>query len=123
MTRILVNLQECSQGRRCELKRSPPQLGEIKIISSAGARVLADACSGLAEQNKQVVAIAMLDGEDLIESDALEGAPMNAVQLFHQQPLAANAVPHQIPNWGTGSTGPLLTGGPSIDFSARIGIA
>ena len=53
---------------------------DIKVISSAGARALADACSAWAEQNKQVVAIAILDwGGNLIESHAMEGAPMNAI--------------------------------------------
>jgi glc operon protein GlcG len=57
-----------------------PATREIKIISSAGARALADACSVWAEQNKQTVAIAILDwGGNLIESHAMEGAAMNAI--------------------------------------------
>ena len=53
---------------------------DIKVISSAGARALADACSAWAEQNKQTVAMAILDwGGNLIESHAMEGAPMNAI--------------------------------------------
>jgi glc operon protein GlcG len=53
---------------------------EIKIISSAGARALADACTAWAEQNKQTVAMAILDwGGNLVESHAMEGAPMNAI--------------------------------------------
>jgi uncharacterized protein GlcG (DUF336 family) len=53
---------------------------EIKVISSAGARALADACTTWAEQNKQVVAMAVLDwGGNLIEFHAMEGAPMNAI--------------------------------------------
>jgi glc operon protein GlcG len=53
---------------------------DIKVISSAGARALADACSAWAEQNKQIVAMAILDwGGNLIESHAMEGAPMNAI--------------------------------------------
>ena len=53
---------------------------DIKVISSAGARALADACTAWAEKNKQVVAIAILDwGGNLIESHAMEGAPMNAI--------------------------------------------
>ena len=53
---------------------------DIKVISSAGARALADACSAWAEQNKQVVAVAILDwGGNLIESHAMEGAAMNAI--------------------------------------------
>ena len=53
---------------------------DIKIISSAGARALADACSAWAEKNKQIVAMAILDwGGNLVESHAMEGAPMNAI--------------------------------------------
>jgi len=53
---------------------------DIQVISSAGARALADACSAWAEQNKQVVAMAILDwGGNLIESHAMEGAAMNAI--------------------------------------------
>ena len=53
---------------------------DVKVISSAGARALADACSAWAEQNKQVVAMAILDwGGNVIESHAMEGAPMNAI--------------------------------------------
>ena len=52
----------------------------IQIISSAGARALADACTAWAEQNRQVVAMAILDwGGNLVESHAMEGAPMNAI--------------------------------------------
>jgi len=53
---------------------------DIKIISSAGARALADACTAWAEQNKKIVAMAILDwGGNLIESHAMEGAPMNSI--------------------------------------------
>jgi glc operon protein GlcG len=53
---------------------------DIKVISSAGARALVDACAAWAEKNKQTVAIAILDwGGNLIESHAMEGAPMNAI--------------------------------------------
>ena len=53
---------------------------QIKIISSAGARALVDACSAWAERNRQVVAIAVLDwGGNLIESHAMQGAPANAI--------------------------------------------
>src|SRR5215472_2691949 len=57
-----------------------PATRDIKIISSAGARALADACAAWAEQNHQVVAIAVLDwGGNLIESHAMEGAAANAI--------------------------------------------
>src|SRR5258706_11240719 len=53
---------------------------DIKVISSAGARALADACTAWAEQNKKIVAMAILDwAGNLIESHAMEGAPMNAI--------------------------------------------
>src|SRR5205823_1824343 len=53
---------------------------DIKIISSAGARALVDACSARAAKNKQTVAIAVLDwGGNLIESHAMEGAAANAI--------------------------------------------
>src|ERR1700688_3026984 len=53
---------------------------DIKVISSAGARAMADACTAWAEQNKQIVAMAILDwGGNLIESHAMEGAPMNSI--------------------------------------------
>lgn len=54
---------------------------DVKVISSAGARALADSCSAWAERNKQIVAVAILDwGGNLIESHAMEGAPMNAIE-------------------------------------------
>lgn len=71
-----------AQSRAQEARSVPANQAtkEIKIISSAGARALADACSAWAEQNKQVVAIAILDwGGNLIESHAMEGAAMNAI--------------------------------------------
>ena len=53
---------------------------DIKIISSAGARALADACTAWAEQNRKVLAMAILDwGGNLVESHAMEGASMNAI--------------------------------------------
>src|SRR5580692_12268993 len=53
---------------------------DIKIISSAGARALVDACSAWAEQNKQAVAIAILDwGGNVVESHAMQGASANSI--------------------------------------------
>jgi uncharacterized protein GlcG (DUF336 family) len=53
---------------------------DIKVISSAGARALADACTAWAEQNKTIVAMAILDwGGNLIESHAMEGVAANAI--------------------------------------------
>ena len=54
---------------------------DVKMISSAGARALADACTAWAERNRQVVAMAIIDwGGNLIEFHAMEGAPMNAIE-------------------------------------------
>ena len=53
---------------------------DIKVLSSAGARALADACTAWSEQRKEIVAIAILDwGGNLIESHAMEGAARNAI--------------------------------------------
>jgi uncharacterized protein GlcG (DUF336 family) len=52
----------------------------ITVISSAGARALADACTAWAEKNKIIVAMAILDwGGNVIESHAMEGAAANAI--------------------------------------------
>jgi uncharacterized protein GlcG (DUF336 family) len=52
----------------------------ITVISSAGARALADACTAWAEKNKIVVAMAILDwGGNVVESHAMEGAAANAI--------------------------------------------
>jgi len=52
----------------------------VTVISSAGARALADACSAWAEKNHITVAMAILDwGGNVIESHAMEGAPMNSI--------------------------------------------
>ena len=53
---------------------------DIKVISSAGARAMADACIAWAEQNKQIVAMAILDwGGNVIESHAMEGVAANGI--------------------------------------------
>jgi uncharacterized protein GlcG (DUF336 family) len=53
---------------------------DIKVISSGGARALADACIAWAERNKTTVAMAILDwGGNVIESHAMEGAAANAI--------------------------------------------
>jgi uncharacterized protein GlcG (DUF336 family) len=54
---------------------------DVKMISSSGARALADACTAWAEQNKQTVAMAIIDwGGNLIEFHAMEGAAPNAIE-------------------------------------------
>ena len=48
---------------------------EQKVISSAGARALVDACTAWAERNHATVAMSVLDwAGNLIESHAMEGA-------------------------------------------------
>jgi uncharacterized protein GlcG (DUF336 family) len=74
---LLTPLHAQQQGRSTAAK---PATRDIKIISSAGARALADACTAWAEQNKQTLAMAILDwGGNLIESHAMEGAAANSI--------------------------------------------
>src|SRR5215510_8160788 len=71
---VLVTLAFAADASAMQLTR------DIKVISSAGARALVDACAAWAEKNKQTVAIAVLDwGGNLIESHAMEGAAPNAI--------------------------------------------
>ena len=74
---LLAPLHAQQPGRSTAVK---PATRDIKIISSAGARALADACTAWAEQNKQTLAMAILDwGGNLIESHAMEGAAANSI--------------------------------------------
>jgi glc operon protein GlcG len=53
---------------------------EQKVITSAGARAMADACTAWAERNHQTVAMAVLDwAGNQLESHAMEGAAANAI--------------------------------------------
>ena len=53
---------------------------EQKVIPSAGARPLVDACSAWAERNHTTVAMSVLDwAGNLVESHAMEGAAANAI--------------------------------------------
>jgi glc operon protein GlcG len=53
---------------------------EQKVISSAGARAMADACTAWAERNHQILAMAVLDwAGNQVESHAMEGAAANAI--------------------------------------------
>src|SRR6267154_1583157 len=53
---------------------------EQKVITSAGARAMVDACSAWAERNHQILAMSVLDwAGNLIESHAMEGAAANAI--------------------------------------------
>ena len=69
---------------RPSARQSTPQPSltrDITIISSAGGRALADACTAWAEKNKLVVAMAVVDwGGNLIECHAMEGAAANAIE-------------------------------------------
>jgi glc operon protein GlcG len=81
VTGLMLSLPVQSHAQQ-ETRPAPalPATRDVKVISSAGARALADACTAWAERNKQIVAIAILDwGGNLIESHAMEGAPMNAI--------------------------------------------
>ena len=54
---------------------------QITIVSSAGARALADACTAWAEKNKMTLAMAIIDwGGNVLESHAMEGAAANAIE-------------------------------------------
>jgi glc operon protein GlcG len=54
---------------------------DIKVISSAGARALTEACIAWAERNKVVLAMSVIDwGGNVLDSHAMEGAPANAIE-------------------------------------------
>ncbi len=51
-----------------------------KVISSAGARAMVDACTAWAEQNRMVLAMSVLDwAGNEVESHAMEGAGANSI--------------------------------------------
>jgi uncharacterized protein GlcG (DUF336 family) len=53
---------------------------EQKVITSAGARAMVDACSAWAERNHTTVAMAVLDwAGNVLESHAMEGAAANSI--------------------------------------------
>ena len=53
---------------------------EQKVISSAGARAMVDACSAWAERNHVILAMSVLDSAgNLVESHAMEGAGANSI--------------------------------------------
>jgi glc operon protein GlcG len=53
---------------------------EQKVISSAGARAMVDACTDWAERNHQTLAMAVLDwAGNQVESHAMEGAGANSI--------------------------------------------
>jgi glc operon protein GlcG len=62
------------------LKKDVALTRDIKVISSAGARALADACIAWAGKNNLTLAMAVLDwGGNVIDSHAMEGAAANAI--------------------------------------------
>jgi uncharacterized protein GlcG (DUF336 family) len=51
-----------------------------KVITSAGARAMVEACSAWAEKNRMVLAMSVLDwAGNLVESHAMEGAGANSI--------------------------------------------
>jgi glc operon protein GlcG len=59
---------------------SAQMLREQKVITSAGARAMVDACTAWAERNHLTLAMSVLDSAgNLIESHAMEGATANAI--------------------------------------------
>ena len=52
-----------------------PATRDIKVVSSAGARALADACTAWAEQNKQTVAMAIIAETAMIPETHLSSIP------------------------------------------------
>jgi uncharacterized protein GlcG (DUF336 family) len=53
---------------------------EQKVITSAGARAMVEACSAWAERNKMILAMAVLDwAGNQLESHAMEGAGANSI--------------------------------------------
>ena len=72
---------QASKGGDVSLSRESSLTRDVKVISSAGARALADACTAWAEKNKLTVATAVIDwGGNLIEFHAMEGAAPNAIE-------------------------------------------
>jgi glc operon protein GlcG len=62
-------------------KEPPKPAKERKIISSAGARAMADACIAYAEKKNKSVALAIIDwGGNLMEFHAMEGAEPNDIE-------------------------------------------
>lgn len=77
---LLATLGPASDALAGQAARATAPTRDIKVISSAGARAMVDACTAWGEQNKQVLAMAILDwGGNLIESHAMEGAAANSI--------------------------------------------
>jgi glc operon protein GlcG len=78
---LLAAMYPAAQALAMQAARDTRPTRDIKVISSAGARAMADACTAWAEQNKQVLAMAIIDwAGNLIEFHAMEGATANAIE-------------------------------------------
>src|SRR5258706_1035036 len=65
----------------------PGEVREQKVISSAGARAMVDACTAWGERNHVTVAMSELDwAGNLIESHAMEGAAANSIHTALLKP-------------------------------------
>jgi glc operon protein GlcG len=59
---------------------SAQMIREQKVITSAGARAMVDACTAWAERNHQTLAMSVLDwAGNEVESHAMEGATANSI--------------------------------------------
>jgi glc operon protein GlcG len=59
---------------------SAQMIREQKVISSAGARAMVDACTAWAERNHMMLAMSVLDSAgNEVESHAMEGATANSI--------------------------------------------
>ena len=77
---LLATMGPAADALAGQAARATAPTRDIKVISSAGARAMVDACTAWGEQNKQVLAMAILDwGGNLIESHAMEGAAANSI--------------------------------------------
>jgi glc operon protein GlcG len=77
---VTTSLSATQSKGDVSLSRDVQLTRDVKVISSAGARALADACIAWAERNKLIVAMAVLDwGGNVIDSHAMEGAAANAI--------------------------------------------
>jgi glc operon protein GlcG len=77
---LVLLVTVCATAAAGQSSRDAKPTRDLKVISSAGARAMADACIEWAEQNKQIVAMAILDwGGNLIESHAMEGVAPNGI--------------------------------------------
>ena len=78
----IVTAQSSTSDRRGGPSGPPANMTrQITIVSSAGARALADACTAWAEKNKMTLAMAIIDwGGNVLESHAMEGAAANAIE-------------------------------------------